>query len=210
MAVEGQLYWEKLESGPRFEPKASRIWISNANHFAAMLDISLYRKQIVCDGVCWIQLTQEVAGSCEYSKAGRALDRIGPARFSPARIKRTSAHCFGTYRHQKLVTVEKTHKSLRLEAGIGPQHCSDLWNVLLCPVFRNCSDTCRRGLCRAGPGRCSARPSIYFHWVYLCGLCRSEPWRSDPVCAQLNVSFSSLWLYSPWKDLGRFTHGRFL
>jgi hypothetical protein len=155
----------------------------------------LYRKQIVCDGVCWIQSTQEVAGSCEHSKAGRALDRIGPARFSPARIRRTSAHCFGTYRHQKLVTVEKTHKSLRLEAGIGLPHCSDLWNVLLCPVFRNCSDTCRRGLRRAGPMQCAA--FHLFPLFYLCGLCRSEPCRSDPVCAQLNISFFSLWLYSP-------------
>jgi hypothetical protein len=50
----------------------------------------------------------------------------------------------------------KTHKTLRLEAGIGLPHALDLQNVLLCPVFRNCSNTCRRGLCWARPMQCSA------------------------------------------------------
>jgi hypothetical protein len=108
-------------------------------------------------------------------KAGRALDRIGSARFSPAWTRRTSTHCFGAYRHQK------THKTFRLEADIGLPHALDLRNILLCPVFRNCSDTCRRGLCRADVVR--GIPFVSTE-SYLCGLCRSVPSRADPIqCA---------------------------
>jgi hypothetical protein len=59
------------------------------------------------------------------SKAGRALYRIGPARFSPARIKRTSAHCFGTCQHRKPVTAEKHIKPFAWKQA------SDFRNVLL-------------------------------------------------------------------------------
>jgi hypothetical protein len=84
-------------------------------------------------------------------------DRIGPARFSPARIRRTSAHCFGTYRRQKPVTADKHIKPFAWKQVLAFR---TLRNVLLCPVFRNCSDTCRRSLCRSEPCRSSARPAL--------------------------------------------------
>jgi hypothetical protein len=75
----------------------------------------------------------------------------------------------------------KTHKTLFLEEGVGLPHASDFRNVLVCPAFRNCSYTCRRGLCRAGPMQCAA--FHLFPLSFISADC-AVPSRADPIqCA---------------------------
>jgi hypothetical protein len=112
-------------------------------------------------------------------KAVRALDRLGSARFSPARIRRMSAHHFGTYRHQKPVTAEK---------HVNPFAWKQVLAFRTLRTFRNCSDTCRK-VC-AEPSRADAVRGLPFVSIefYVYGLCRSEPCRSDPI--QCALSFT--------------------
>jgi hypothetical protein len=140
--------------------------------FSCQTAYTMWKTPVKCWHPC---VVAQFSTHCHHlqCKAGRELDQIGPTRFM-----RMSAHCFGTYRHQKPVTAEKHIKPFTLKQVLA--FCM-LRNVLLCAVFWNCSDTCRRGLCRADAGLGLPLVSIEF---YLCGLCRS-----DPVHAQLNMHF---------------------
>jgi hypothetical protein len=91
--------------------------------------------------------------------------RHGSARLGSGERRRTASEPIGI-RNQ---LPQKDTQTLRLEAGIGLPRASDLRNVLLCPVFRTV------------PGWADAVRGLPFVCIefYLCGLCRSDPVRSQ-------------------------------
>jgi hypothetical protein len=85
-----------LRDGPIIRPEESyrvsnSVWLRNLNTEEAKARFGLLSHWM--DG--WMD------GYVALSWARTASNRIGPARYSPARIRRTSAHCFRTYRYKR-------------------------------------------------------------------------------------------------------------